>query len=159
VGVSLSNEVGYQRRQFSVDTWTWEIRPIIDRKQGRWYFSFNPTLDRAIHGENEDKGFEFSPNFKFSYDVTPKISAGLEYYGALGPITGFDPLSDQQQQIVPAVDLNLSPKWEVNFGVGVGATKSTDHLLLKLILGYRFGTQRPHRRRSHSDTGAHTRNF
>src|SRR5213593_1660730 len=30
VGVSLSNEIGYQRRQFSSDTWTWEIRPIID---------------------------------------------------------------------------------------------------------------------------------
>src|SRR5271169_5127362 len=31
VGLSLSNEIGYQRRQFSTDTWTWEIRPIIDR--------------------------------------------------------------------------------------------------------------------------------
>ena len=29
VGLSLSNEIGYQRRKFSVDTWTcWEIRPI-----------------------------------------------------------------------------------------------------------------------------------
>jgi hypothetical protein len=36
VGVSLSNEVGYQRRAFSPDTWTWEIRPIIDKKIGRW---------------------------------------------------------------------------------------------------------------------------
>jgi hypothetical protein len=29
VGVSLSTEVGYQRRQFSPDTWTWEIRPML----------------------------------------------------------------------------------------------------------------------------------
>src|SRR5579862_2211806 len=28
VGVSLSTEIGYQRRQFSPDTWTQEIRPI-----------------------------------------------------------------------------------------------------------------------------------
>jgi hypothetical protein len=27
VGVSLSNEIGYQRAAFSADTWTWEIRP------------------------------------------------------------------------------------------------------------------------------------
>src|SRR6478672_6559833 len=27
VGVSLSQEIGYQRPQFSEDTWTWEIRP------------------------------------------------------------------------------------------------------------------------------------
>jgi len=35
VGVSLSTEIGYQRSQFSADTWTWEIRPIIDQKKGR----------------------------------------------------------------------------------------------------------------------------
>src|SRR5262245_11006203 len=29
VGVSLSTEIGYQRPQFSADTWNWEIRPII----------------------------------------------------------------------------------------------------------------------------------
>jgi hypothetical protein len=34
--------------------------------------------------------------------------------------------------------LNLSPKWEVNFGVGVGVTRSADHLIGKMILGYRF---------------------
>jgi hypothetical protein len=37
VGVSISNEMGYQRRQYSVDTWTWEIRPIVDQKVGRCY--------------------------------------------------------------------------------------------------------------------------
>ncbi len=34
VGVSISNELGYARRQYSVDTWTWEIRPIVDQKVG-----------------------------------------------------------------------------------------------------------------------------
>ena len=34
VGLSLSNEVGYQRRQFSSDSWTWEMRPIIDKQAG-----------------------------------------------------------------------------------------------------------------------------
>jgi hypothetical protein len=42
VGVSLSNEIGYRRPEFSADTWTWEIRPIVDKKIGRWYLSFNP---------------------------------------------------------------------------------------------------------------------
>ena len=138
VGVSLSQEIGYQRRVYSADTWTWEIRPIIDKKQGRWYWSFNPTFDRAIHGENSKRGFEFSPNFKLGYDITPKITGGFEYYGALGPVTGFDPLREQQQQLFPTIDLNLSPNWEFNLGVGVGMTQGTDHLLVKLILGYRF---------------------
>lgn len=138
VGVSLSNEIGYQRRTFSTDTWTWEIRPIVDKKQGRWYWSFNPTVDRALHGENVKKGFAFSPNFKISYDVTPKVATGFEYYGSLGSVTGFDPLRDQQQQIFPTIDLNLAPQWEINLGLGVGMTRSTDRLIVKMILGYRF---------------------
>lgn len=138
VGVSISNEIGYQRAIFSLNTWTWEIRPIIDRTQGRWYFAFNPTMERAIRGKDTQKGFEFSPNFKIAYDLTPRITGGIEYYGSLGPITGFDPLREQQQQILPAIDLNLSPNLEFNFGVGVGVTQSTDHLIVKMILGYRF---------------------
>jgi hypothetical protein len=138
VGLSLSTEFGYQRPLFSSDTWTVEIRPIIDKKLGRWYWSFNPTFDRSFHGESTSKGIEFSPNFKFSYDLTKRVSAGLEYYGSLGPVTGFDPLRDQQQQILPAIDLNLGPQWEFNLGAGIGMTRSTDHLLVKMILGRRF---------------------
>ena len=138
VGVSLSNEIGYQRAAFSPDTWTWEIRPIVDKKIGAWYLSFNPTLDRSFHGPSVNQGVVFSPNAKFSYDFTKRIAGGLEYYGSLGPITGFDPLREQQQQIFPTIDLDLGPKWEFNFGVGVGMTGATDHLIIKCILGRRF---------------------
>ncbi len=138
VGVSLSTEIGYQRRSFSTDTWTLELRPIADKQLGPWYLSFNPTLDRALKGPDASRGFEFSPNFKVSYNVTRMVAAGLEYYGSLGPIGNFDPLREQQQQIVPAIDLNVSPDWEFNFGVGVGVTHGTDHLLVKMIVGRRF---------------------
>ncbi len=140
VGLSLSVEFGYQRPQFSEDTWTFELRPIVDKKIGKWYMAFNPALEKSFHGFNQNSGWDFSPNVKFSYDITKKVTAGLEYYGGLGPVGSFDPLSAQQQQLLPAIDLNLSPKWEVNFGVGVGVTQGTDHLLLKTIVGYRFDT-------------------
>ncbi len=138
VGVSLSTEFGWQRPIFSEDTWTIEIRPIVDKKIGPWYLAFNPTIGKALVGANAGKGFEFSPNAKFSYDLTKKVAVGIEYYGSLGPIGNFDPLSEQEQQVLPAVDLNLSPNWEFNFGAGVGTTRSTDRLILKMILGYRF---------------------
>ena len=80
----------------------------------------------------------FSPNFKLSYDFNRTITGGFEYYGSLGPVTGFDPFRYQQQQLFPAIDLNLSPKWEFNAGVGVGITQGTDHLIVKMIIGYRF---------------------
>jgi hypothetical protein len=103
------------------------------------YLCFNPTLDRSFHGPAVSQGVVFPPNVKVGYDVTKVVNAGFEYYGSTGPITSFDPLRDQQQQIFAVTDLNFSPAWEFNFGVGVGLTGSTDHLLVKMIIGRRTG--------------------
>lgn len=139
VGVSLSQEIGYISKKFTEDPWDYELRPIIDKKVGRYYASFNPTLVRSIKGLNTKKGFEFSPNFKVSGELTKKVALGLEYYGNYGPITGFDRLRDQQQQFIPTLDIDLGPNWEFNAGVGWGVTQATDHLIVKFIIGYRFG--------------------
>jgi hypothetical protein len=138
VGVSISQEFGYQRAQFSADTWTYELRPIIDKQLGRWYFAFNPAFDKSFHGPSASQGFIFSPDAKVSYDFTKKITGGIEYYGVLGPTQNLYSASQQQQQIFPVIDLNVSPKWEINFGLGIGLTRSTDHFITKMILGYRF---------------------
>src|ERR1700683_3719966 len=50
VGLSLSTEIGYQRAVYSPDTWTWEIRPIVDKYLGRWYLALNPALERTWDG-------------------------------------------------------------------------------------------------------------
>jgi hypothetical protein len=77
-----------------------------------------------------------------SYNFTKKIAGGFEYYGAYGPLTDFDPVSQQQQQIFPAIDVDFGPTWEFNFGVGFGLTPGTDHLIVKCILGKRFDWHR-----------------
>jgi hypothetical protein len=138
VGVSLSTEIGYQRAVYSPDTWTWEIRPIIDKAVGRWYFAFNPALERTWHGPDVNQGLSFAPGLKISYDFTNVISGGIEYYADYGPLGDFAPTREQQQQFFVVTDLNVSPVWEINFGVGVGATAATDHLIIKAILGRRF---------------------
>jgi hypothetical protein len=142
VGVSLSTEVGYQRAVYSPDTWTWEIRPIVDKTVGKLYLCFNPSVDRSFHGPSVRQGVTFSPNVKVGYDVTKVVNAGFEYYGSLGPVTSFDPIRDQMQQIFAVTDLNFSKDWEFNFGVGIGMTGATDHLLVKMIIGRRFGTKK-----------------
>jgi hypothetical protein len=138
VGLSISQEVGYTQAKFTGDTWTYELRPIIDKTIGPWYLGFNPVFGRTLHGPTVTKGWGFSPNVKISYDVTKKIAAGIEYYGSVGPATEFDPIERQQHQIFPTIDLNVSPKWEFNFGVGWGLTPATDHLIVKCIVGRRF---------------------
>ena len=138
VGVSLSTEIGYQRAVYSPDTWTWEIRPIVDKSVGRWYFAVNPALERTLHGPDTRGGWGFAPAVKMGYDFTRTVSGGFEYYGDYGPFDHFVPLHQQQQQLFLVADLNVSPLWEINFGTGIGMTGSTDHLIVKMILGRRL---------------------
>jgi len=138
IGLSLSQEIGYQRREFSVDTWTWEIRPIIDQQLGRFYWSVNPALERALVGQNVPYGFEFAPNAQILFDVTKKLSTAVEYYGSYGPVTHFDPFVQTQQQFFFALNLDFGPEWEFNVGLGYGTTRNTDHAIVKMILGRRF---------------------
>ncbi len=138
VGASFSMEAGYQRRAFSEDTWSVEIRPIVDKQMGRVYWSFNPTVDRALKGPNTGAGFQFAPNAVVTLDVTKVVNVGLEYYGALGPVSGFDPAARQEHQLYPALNLDLSPNFEFNLGVGFGLTDAGDRRIVKLITGWRF---------------------
>ena len=123
------------------------FRPI----RGRWRsgrlstnrsdLGISPLIQRAsrsFHGPAVNHGLEFEPGVKVAYSFTKKIAGGFEYYAENGRLTSFDPIGEQQQQIVPTIDLDLSPDWEFNFGVGVGMTGGTDHLLIKMILGRRF---------------------
>ena len=135
VGVSLSQEFGYQRRAFSQDTWSWEIRPIVDQQVGRWYWAIDPSLERSL---TRGTGFEFAPNVALTYDATHAVTVGVEYYAALGAIGHFDAARAQQHQIFPVLDLNLAPEWEINAGLGFGLTPATDRLILKTIIGRRF---------------------
>ena len=45
---------------------------------------------------------------------------------------------EQQHVLYPAIDLNLSPDWEVNFGYGFGLSGNGDQHIIKLILGRRL---------------------
>jgi len=138
VGVSLSLEAGYQKKEYSEDDWTLEIRPIVDKQMGKLYIAFNPTFDKSLHGVNKNLGYVFSPNLKASYNVTKVIAGGFEYYGSTGPLNHFQTYQSQQQQLFIALDLDWSPDWEFNVGYGWGFTQSTDNAIFKVILGYRF---------------------
>ena len=138
VGVSVSFEFGFQKEQFSSNTSTLEIRPIVDKKINKWYLAFNPTLDQSFKGPDEHRGLIYSPNLKASYDVTKVVALGLEYYGSTGPVFHLDAYQQQQHQLFAAIDLNTDPNWEFNGGIGLGLTNSTDKAIFKIIIGRRF---------------------
>ena len=138
VGLSFSAEFGFQKKEYSANTSTLELRPIIDKKWKALYIALNPVFGKSFKGPDENRGFIFSPNVKASYDLNKTIGLGLEYYGSTGPVFHFDTFNQQQHQLFVVTDLNLSPVWEFNAGLGRGFTESTDKLIFKVILGRKF---------------------
>ena len=137
VGVSLSQEVGFQHRRFSEETWSWEIRPIVDKQVGRLYWSFNPTLGVPLKVDSgAAKEISIEPAATITFDATRRVNVGLEYYGSFGTFSHLG-LRNTAHSLYPVVNLDLGPSWEFNAGVGIGLSKAADPLLFKLILGYR----------------------
>lgn len=135
---SLSTEVGFNKHQFDPNTITLEIRPILEREFGKWYVSVNPDFSKSFRGPDAHRGPGFEPGLKVSYNLTKILAPGIEYYAETGPISHFLPLGEQHHLIFPTLDLNVSPEWELNFGVGRGLTGSSEHWIVKWIIGRRF---------------------
>ncbi len=138
VGLSLSAEVGFQRRDFSEDTWNAEIRPIVDRKFGRAYVSFNPVLGKSFRGATAADGFSFEPSGAFNVDLNDRVNIGAEYYAGLGTLRRLAPLTEQDHLLFGVLNLYLHPDYEVNVGVGVGLKDTPEKRVVKLILGRRI---------------------
>jgi hypothetical protein len=136
VGLSLSMEFGYERQPGTKDVyWGMEIRPIIDKTAGRWYFGFNPNFERVFISGSF---FEFTPNFKTYYLVRPVIGLGFEYYCNVGKLTDWWTPAQQYHQLFGAIDLFVDPRLEFNLGVGRGLTDISEQWNVKLLLGWRI---------------------
>ncbi len=155
VGVSLSSEFGYARPAFSNPTWSLQLMPIVDQTIGRWYWAVNSTMVWDLHvvpppgdftpaeklayyRDVAPKGMTFGPAATLTYQPSKYFNFGVEYYSYYGQFGDFVALHNQQQQVFPVVNLFVSPNWEVNVGVGWGATAGTDHLIFKCIIGRRL---------------------
>lgn len=136
--VSLSLEYAWNQPGFDPNAQTLEIRPILERQEGRLYLSINPDMSLATKGPDAGSAPGFEPIVKAGWDFSKEVQAGLEYYAETGSVKHFDPWSDEHHIVFLASDLNVSPDWELNFGVGRGLTGTTEHWILKAIVGRRF---------------------
>lgn len=135
VGLSLSTEIGFQKKEYSSEIWSMEIRPIIDKQWHKLYVSFNPTFDIALKSSSRNSVPAFEPNVKISYTAFSQLALGIEYYGEFGAINAFENLSSQVHAIFAAADLSNNSKWELNAGAGCGLTPASDGFIFKIIIG------------------------
>ena len=138
VGASLSAEFGFFRpHKDSSFIWQGEIRPIIDKTIGNWYFAINPNLDFVVSGD--DKYIGLTPQVKSVYTIKKVFGIGIEYYSALGTFKKFLSLKQQEHLMGPMIDLYVHPRWEINGGFLFGLTEYSNQRIVKLLIGRRIG--------------------
>jgi hypothetical protein len=142
LGLSLSAELGFQRKEYAAETWSVELRPIADKQIEKLYLSFNPVFCIQLKGTDNQSAPAFAPCFKAAWAFTKKLSLGTEYYGDLGPVGNFEKGEDQSHAVFAVFDLYLHPDWEINFGSGWGLTNATDGFIFKLLLGRHINWKR-----------------
>ena len=127
------------RKQFEENSMTLELRPIVEKKLGRFQFDLNPTVGRALRGPGTEEGWDFEPAVRLAYAWSPRLDLSMEYYGAPGPFGEFLPGHEQIHQFYPGWDFQISKNVVWNFGIGIGVTGAGDRLIYKSRIGVLFG--------------------
>lgn len=139
VDISLSTEVGFPRKTYEENSVTLEVRPIIEKRFGRFQIDVNPVVGRALRGPGVDEGWDFEPGVRLGYELNRRLNVSLEYYGAVGPLGDLLPTDEQVHQLYPGGDLKFGDNIIVNFGIGFGVTEAGNRLVYKMRIGYLFG--------------------
>jgi hypothetical protein len=129
----LNVEVGRDSSRISESISTLEIKPIIGYRDVRWLVSFNPNLNLGL-AANVSHQPQFEPALKVTHSMGDGLRAGLEYYGAYGPLNHPLP-GDQRAHSLYAVADVMKGGYDVNFGIGRGFVNEADKWVMKAIIG------------------------
>lgn len=138
--LGVSHEIGYARAGFAEHRWMYELSPILGKSVGRFSFLLNPALETGFGSTSGgDTEVELEPRAKVGYEFGDDAAVALEYYGALGPATKFEPAYEQHHQLFATVETELAHKWEIGAGIGRGLTRESDRTVFMTKIEYHFG--------------------
>ncbi len=124
----------FKTPQFDDEDLELELRPIMERDLGRLSLVANPIFEKVLVGPGRNHGFEFGYRNGIYYRWMRYLSPGVEFYGGAGLIDDTDPLSEQQHYIFPVLWGKLPHGIEYSVGPGIGLTRGSDRVLVKINL-------------------------
>jgi hypothetical protein len=133
----LNVEISDLPPRYDPNRWGAELRPILAYATpgGLFAFAFNPIVDLDLAGAAARGWPSFEPALSVLVVASGLFSAGLEYYGDLGPIGRPSPPSAQQHYLFEVFNLLRWRRLELNLGVGEGLTAASNPFVVKMILG------------------------
>ena len=139
VGASLTKEIGYQRRDFSADTWTLELRPIFDKQLGAMVRVVQPDA-RTFASRRQRRGgvrVLAQRGREPGHHVAGEPGRGVLRRPRSDP--GAFPGAASRRTNCSRGPSQLRERLGVQRRAGVGLTDATEHRMVKLILGRRIG--------------------
>lgn len=134
----VANEIAYSRPGFGEYRWAYEFTPMLAKDFGPLELVFNPALELGLSGSAEHH-VDMEPRGKIGYEFGDDAEVALEYYGGLGGIGEHYTVSEQRHQLFARVAGEISPRFEIGFGLGRGLTRSSDRWVLTTGLEYKLG--------------------
>jgi hypothetical protein len=132
-------ELDYMRFAAEDNPLTLELRPILESRFHHIEIVANLALEKPFSGPGTHLGVQFAPSGEVIYNnFLSWLSPAVEYYGDIGALEAVPGVQEQQHFIVPAVNLDLDPRLEINLGVGFGLTRASNGVFLKSIFGWTF---------------------
>lgn len=131
-------ELDYMRRAAEENPLNLELRPIVEKRIGRFMIVANFAFEKPFSGPTTHRGVQFAPSGEIDYDLWKWLTPALEYYGDMGSIAVLPGAQHQQHFVVPTANLHLLPQLELNLGVGFGVTQASNGVFLKSIVGWTF---------------------
>jgi hypothetical protein len=123
-------ELSFQSRTFEANARRVELRPILERRFGRFQVDLNPVFERAWKGPDVARGWNFEPALLVRYE-RKRFSPSVEYYGEISGITARPRGQPQIHQLFLGGDLAAPGEIGVNLGIGFDLGRRGPGLVLK----------------------------
>lgn len=131
-------ELDYMRRAAEENPLSLELRPIMEMTRGGFTLIGNFAFEKPFDGPGTHRGMTFAPSGEVEFELERRLTLAVEYYGDMGAIQHFPGVQNQQHFIVPAINLPLIKRLELNLGVGFGLTRASNGTFVKSIVGWEF---------------------
>jgi hypothetical protein len=133
----VSAEYTFNRAAFDHELQTFEIRPIVDYRQGRLSLIANPSLEWITRGLDDEAEPIFDFSARAAWQLQPRVALAAEYYSAAATTLHLQPEIDPHRLVFAGIDIDAGSGWEFSVSAGHCVT-SSEPWLMKSVIGYRF---------------------
>lgn len=88
-----------------------EIHPILEKHVKNLAFVANPSFGRTLNPSGNSQRWTFNPALRSAYDVSKRLTLGVEYYGQSAPVLSAHSTVDMKvtDNIVWSLGVNVGP--------------------------------------------------